>query len=158
MTGNRPVDLNCSSNNIFWVWGVKITFYNLCGHQSTLRGIGANELPAPLPAGVSYLLGVDVNILSSGQVIKNLPDGAGIELDYPLLSIDQLAVLYWDDPDGDGQGEWVEVSQPLSRSQLTQALTTKSEDELYKLKTLTDGGFYPVLTTDRTGIFILVAK
>ena len=114
-------------------------------------------LPRCLPAP-PICWGVDVNILSSGQVLKNLPDGAAIELDYPLLSIDQLAVLYWDDPDGDGRGEWVDVLQPLSRSQLPQALTTKSEGELYRLNTLTDGGFYPVLTTDRTGIFILVAK
>jgi hypothetical protein len=156
ITGNRPVDLDC--NSIYWVWGIKLTFYNLCDQQSTLRGIAANELPAPLPAGVSYLLGVNVDILSDGQVVKNLPDGAGIELDYPLISIDQLAVLHWNDPEGDGTGEWVEVSQPLTRGQLPGALTTESEDELYKLMTLSGGGFYPVLTTDQIGIFILVAK
>ena len=135
-----------------------MTFYNLCGQQSNLRGIGANELPAPLPAGVSYLLGLNVDILSDGQVVPNLPDGAGIELDYPLISIDQLAILHWNDPDGDGTGEWVEVTQPLTRGQLAEALTTESEDELYKIMTLSGGGFYPVLTTDPVGIFILVAK
>ena len=123
-----------------------------------MRGIAANELPAPLPAGVSYLRGVEVNILSSGKSMKNLPDGAGIELDYPLLSTESLAVLHWNDPDGDGRGEWVEISEPLRRSQLARALTTDSEDELYALMTLSRGGFYPVLTTDLTGIFILVAK
>ena len=61
-------------------------------------------------------------------------------------------------PDGDGRGEWVEISEPLRRSQLARALTTDSEDELYALMTLSRGGFYPVLTTDLTGIFILVAK
>jgi len=156
VTGNRPVDLDC--NSVFWIWGIKLTFYNLCGQQSTMRGIGANELPAPLPAGASYLLGVEVNILNSGQTSHNLPDGAGIELDYPLISIDQLAVLYWNDPDEDGKGEWVEVVQPLGRAELLEALTAKSEDELYKLKTLSDGGFYPVLTTDQTGIFILIGR
>ena len=145
-------------NSIYWVWGIKLTFYNLCDQQSLLRGIGANELPAPLPAGVSYLLGVDVTILNNGQVMPNLPDGTGIELDYPLLSINQLAVLHWNDPDGDGQGEWVEVMQPLNRGQLPQALATESESELYKINTLSGGGFYPILTTDTTGIFILVAK
>lgn len=123
-----------------------------------MRGIGANELPAPLPAGSTYVLGVDVNILSNGQVLENLPDGTGIELDYPLTSIDQLAVLYWDDPDGDGQGTWVEIVQPLGRSQLPPALTTEAEDELYKIKTLHDAGFYPVLTTDKTGFFVLVRR
>jgi hypothetical protein len=123
-----------------------------------MYGIGANHLPAPLPDGTSYLLGVEVNLLRGNQVVQNLPDGAGIELDYPLISTAQLAVLYWNDPDGDGQGEWVEVSQPLRRSQLTDALTTESEDELYELVTLPGAGFHPVLTTDQTGIFILVAK
>jgi hypothetical protein len=156
VTGNQPVNLDCDS--IFWIWGIKLTFYNLCGQQSMMYGIGANHLPARLPDGTSYLLGVEVNLLRGNQVVQNLPDGAGIELDYPLISTAQLAVLYWNDPDGDGQGEWVEVSQPLRRSQLTDALTTESEDELYELITLPGAGFHPVLTTDQTGIFILVAK
>ena len=156
LTGNQPVNLDCDS--VFWIWGIKLTFYNLCGQQSMMYGISANHLPAPLPAGSSYLLGVEVNIMRGTQVVQNLPDGAGIELDYPLISTAQLAVLYWNDPDGDGKGEWVEVSQPLRRSELTKALTAAADDELYELVTLPGAGFHPVLTTDQTGIFILVAK
>ena len=92
--------------------------------------------------------------------MKNLPDNTGIEMDFPFAgtSPDKLAILHWNDPDGDGNGEWVEVSQPLARNQITRALTVESADELYKLPTLIGNRFYPVLTTDQTGIFILVKK
>ena len=122
--------------------------------------MGASQLPAPLPEGFSYQLGVNVEILTNGEVLENLPDGAGIELDYPVNTtlIDQFAVLYWNDPDGDGQGEWVEITQPLDRSQLLQTLNIEAEDELYKLSTFIGDQFYPVLTTDRTGIFILARR
>ena len=119
----------------------------------------ASELPAKLPAGFSYVMGLDVDVLSNGQLLKNLPDGTGIELDFPISGQQsQFAVLYWNDPDGDGKGEWIEVSKELGKDKIFQALNTKSTDELYKLITSATDTFFPSLTTDRTGIFILVKK
>ena len=101
-----------------------------------------------------------MDILTNGQFLRNLPDGTGIEMDIPFFnaSPDRFTLLYWNAPDGAGTGEWVEVTQPLSRNQLTRALTTKSADELYKLTTAAGDMFYPGLTTDQTGIFVLVRK
>jgi hypothetical protein len=122
--------------------------------------VGASELPATLPAGFSYRMGLNVEILANGQTIKNLPDGTGIQIDFPLNnhSPDHLAVLYWNDPDGDGKGEWIEVSKSLSLDEVIEAFTTKSTDELYKLITSATDTYYPSLTTDKTGIFILAKK
>ncbi len=98
--------------------------------------------------------------MTNGQIIKTLPNGTGIELDYPLYkqSRDHFAVLYWNDSDGDGKGEWIEVSKQLSQSKIPEALTTKSTNELYQLIQTVSNVFYPSLTTDKTGIFILVKK
>ena len=98
--------------------------------------------------------------MSEGQILENLPAGSGIEMDYSLSgqSLDQLAVLYWDDPDADGNGEWFEISQLLRRERLSEALTTTSTDELYELVYIGTNVFYPALTTDKTGIFVLVEK
>jgi len=158
LTGGELIDLDC--NSIFWAFGIKLTYYNLCDYQTTIHSVGAKELPAKLPAGFTYLMGLDVNILSKGQIVKNLPDGSGIEMDFPLnqQTLDKLALLYWDDPDGDGKGQWITVSKQLAKDKISQALTTKSSDELYKLIASAGDTFYPSLTTDRTGIFILVKK
>jgi len=157
LTGGDLIDLDC--NSIFWMFGIKLTFYNLCDQQTTIHSVQASGLPGKLPTGFSFVMGLKVEVLTNGQIIKKLPDGTGIELDYPLYkqSRDQFAVLYWNDPDGDGKGEWIEISKQLSQDKISQALTTKSTDELYQL-IHTSAVFYPTLTTDKTGIFILVKK
>lgn len=123
-----------------------------------MESVSASDLPASLPAGYAYVKGVRVDVLTSGQFIQNLPDGTGIEMDIPFFnaSPDTFTLLYWSDPDGDGRGEWIEVTKPLSRNQLLEALTTESPDELYRIMTAAGAMFYPGLTTDQTGIFVLV--
>lgn len=105
-------------------------------------------------------MGLKVEILSNGQIVKNLPNGTGIEMDYPLKqqTRDHVALLYWNDPDGDGKGDWVEVTKQLGKDRIFQTLSIKSADEFYKLITSASDTFYPNLTTDKTGIFILVKK
>jgi hypothetical protein len=105
-------------------------------------------------------MGLDVDILFNGQLVKNLPDGSGIQLDFPLnkQTPDKLALLYWNDPDGDGKGEWLTVTKKLGKDKIFQALTTKSTDEFYKLIPSAEDPFFPNLTTDKSGIFILVKK
>ena len=158
MTGGELIELDC--NSIFWAFGIKLTFYNLCDYQTSIHSVGAKELPAPLPSGFTYVMGLDVDILNHGQSVANLPNGTGIELDYPLNkeSRDKLAILYWNDPDGDGKGEWVTFTKQMVKEKILQALGATSDDELYKLITTATDRFYPSLTTDKTGIFILVKK
>jgi hypothetical protein len=84
-------------------------------------------------------------------------------MDFPIYaqSQDQFAVLYWSDADGNGSGEWIELSQQLSPDEISKILSSSAGDELYRLvdgsASLTDL-FYPILTTDKTGVFILVNK
>jgi len=158
LTGGELIDLDC--NSVIWAYGIKLTFYNLCAQQATIHSVGATELPAKLPAGYSYLMGLQLDILTSGQIIKSLPTGTGIGMDYPLndQSRDQLVLLYWNDPDGDGKGEWVEFSKQLGRDKITQTLTTKSLVEFYRVNPVAREVLFATLTTDKTGIFILVKK
>lgn len=136
-------------------FGITLTFLNLCDHQTALHSVNAANLPGPPPDGTSLLIGLDVVVLNQDQVIRSLPNGAGIQVDFPLRAgaQDQITVLYWDDEDS----QWVEVSQPIDSDEISDVLSTDATDELYHILTA-DGNLYKILATERTGTFVLVKK
>jgi hypothetical protein len=149
------IDLDC--NTVLWAFGIKISFYNLCDYQATLHDVGASDLPAQLPEGFSYVMGLDVDILSAGQFIEELPEASGIEMDFPTYDqpADQYAVLFW----SAAEGKWIEVSQQISADEIPQTLQAAADDELYQiLSEELSQLFHQALTTQKTGIFVLVKK
>jgi hypothetical protein len=67
--------------------------------------------------------------------------------------------VYWNDEDGDGNGEWIEISQQLNSDQLSQVLSADPADELYHITaTAADEDVYKILTTEKTGTFVLIKK
>jgi hypothetical protein len=151
LTGGQLIDLNC--NTVLTVFGIKLSFFNLCEQQTSIRGVGVNDLPAALPDGFSFVVGLDLSILTNGQAVDSLPDGTGIEMDFPAGAADQFAVLYWDE----SKGEWMEVSQEMAQDKVSEALSG-SGPGLYHLTGNSLDSIYPVLTTDKTGTFVLVKK
>lgn len=151
VTGGGVIDLDC--NSTVWAFGIKLSFMNLCDYQTTLDSIDVDNLPGALPDGYTFVVGLDLNLLSENQAVEELPDGAGIQLDFPILdgSSDQFAVLYWN---GD---EWVEVSEQISDDQISQFVSDNSDNELHKVQSALEA-FYQILTTNQTGIFVLVEK
>jgi hypothetical protein len=124
------IRLDC--NSVFWAFGIKLSFTGLCDYQTTLEDLGSDDLPSPLPDGATLVMGLEVSLLKESESIEELPDGASIQIDFPLLGnvTDQLTVLHW------SGSEWVEVSQQSGG----------------------DPNFYQVSTIDQTGIFVLVKK
>lgn len=100
------------------------------------------------------------DVLTNGKKLNELPESSGIEMDFPLhrQARDQFAVLYWSDPDGDGKGKWIELSKQIDFNKISEYLGITTGEELYQLIRNTASGFYPTLTTEKTGIFILVKK
>ncbi|HXQ35154.1 MAG TPA: hypothetical protein VN843_14155, partial [Anaerolineales bacterium] len=77
----------------------------------------------------------------------------------PANTQDQFAVLLWDDEDGDGKGEWLDVTQLVIDQDLSKLMSGDPDDELYQIMpTKTLEAFYRVLTTEKTGTFVLVKK
>ena len=150
LTGGGPVDLDCDS--VFLAFGVRLSFMELCDHQATVNQVGESDLPGHLPEGFSFRLGLDLRILSGGQALESLPAGAGVQLDFPVPA-GEYAVLFWDE----AAGEWVEVSTPLEADDMAEALGSDAGDGLYRLSPGL-AGFLQVLTTDKTGIFVLVQR
>lgn len=152
------IELDC--NSVFWAFGIKLTFFNLCDQQTSIHTVGETELPSKLPTGYSYVKGLKIEVFTNGQSLKELPAKSGIEMDFPINKQprDQFAVLFWSDPDGDGTGKWLELSEQINANQITQALGTTTGEELYQLIQNAVNGFYPTLTTEKTGIFVLVKK
>jgi len=152
LTGGELIELDC--NTVLWAFGIKFTFFNLCEQQTSLHSIGAGDLPGKLPAGYSFVKGLKMDVLTNGQIITDLPNGSGIEMDFPLYkqSRDQFTLLYWNG------SKWIEVTKQIGKDKIPQALTLTSADELYQLLSTATETFYPNLTTDKTGFFVLVKK
>ena len=146
------MDLDCDS--VFLIFGVRVSFMNLCDQQTVINAVEASTLPGDLPAGYSFVMGLDLDVLSDGQSLETLPPGTGVELDFPVVATGEYAVLFWDED----QGKWVEVSAALDVDQLAGALSGESGDGLYQLSDDVDDLFFEVLTTNQTGIFVLVQK
>ena len=97
VTGGGLLDLDCLT--VVDSFGIKVTFHNLCDYQAAVTGAQVDTLPAPLPLGSSFVHGLNVLVLFEQEVIKDLPTGAGVQLDFPISANtqDQFAVLLWDD-------------------------------------------------------------
>jgi hypothetical protein len=157
VTGSDLIELDCLT--IVNRHSVKITFINLCNYKATIGKMDAATLPGPLPGNVTFVMGLDVLVLDKNGPVKALPFATGVQLDFPAGTKDQFAVLYWLDEDGDGKGEWIEITQELPIAKLWQALRTSSNDEFHHvLPSFPNDKTYNVLTTDKTGIFVLVKK
>ena len=147
LRSGQPVDIDCDS--VYLAFGVRLSFIELCDYQAMATEVSEDGLPASLPEDSSFVLGLDLSILDEGQALKTLPVGAGVQLDFPVAA-GEYTVLFWDE----AAGEWVEVSSPLATGELAEAL---EGDGLFKL-TPSLADFLQILTTDKTGIFILVQK
>ena len=160
VTGANVFDLDCLT--VTSSFGIIVTFHNLCDYQAMIVQMESETLPGALPASYSFVKGLNVTVLSQGQVVKHLPVGAGVQVDFPILANtqDQFAMLLWDDEDGDGKGQWLEVTQLINDKDVARTLlVTNAEDELYHIApTETLKAFYRILTTDKTATFVLVKK
>ncbi|MCC6568459.1 MAG: HYR domain-containing protein [Anaerolineales bacterium] len=151
VTGGNPFDLDCATKATFF--GITLKFYNLCDYQAIINAVDTNSLPAALPNGYTLVKGLDVSILKDGKLTKPLPQNTGIQIGFPLPAADasQYVVLHWNN------GQWEEIAQPLSDAAIDNALATDAPLELYSL-TSSNNSAAQVLTTELTGIFVLVEK
>lgn len=149
VTGGELIDLQC--NMVVNAFGVIVKFHNLCNNQAVINNVGANALPGSLPSGYTYVQGLDVQVLANGQALQSLPDASGVELNFPLSDGSEYGVLYWNN------GQWVEITQPIDASNLLSILSTDAAVELYEMST-SSAVSNNVLTTDLTGMFVLVKK
>ncbi len=138
---------------MFTVFGVQLSFINLCDQQAAIKGLTTGSLPGKLPNGFTFVAGLNVQILSNGQILQALPDGSGIQLDFPTSGSadDQFTVLYWNG------SAWVEITQKTSEDKVSALVDADAANELYQIE-FADDAFYKVLTTEKTGTFVLVKK
>ncbi len=159
ITGGELIDLACLS--VVNAFDIEITFYNLCEHQAVITEMDSNILPGQIPDGYSYIKGLNVTMLFDHQVVKNLPKDAGVQMDFPIPanSKEEYAVLFWQDKDYNSGGEWVEVTQLIQSNELDKIMSTDAKDEFYRIEpTEATKGLFQVLTTEKTGTFIIVKK
>lgn len=149
VTGGELIDLNCFT--VANAFGVLVTFHNLCDEQAVIEEVNEDSLPSALPSGVTFVKGVDVQVLHNGQLLTALPNDTGVQMDFPLPGGSDFVVLYWNN------GEWVEVSQLMNDADLDAILSTDADNELYKMGS-SNNSLNKALTTELTGTFVLVKK
>jgi hypothetical protein len=149
VTGGTEINLGCFTE--LFAFGVKLTFLNLCGHQTTINGLDANSLPSPLPASYTFVKGLDVRVLKQGKALTELPENTGIQLDFPSPGASQYALLYWDGT------EWIEITELVEAGEVNDLLADATGDELFMIDN-TENGLSKALTTEPTGTFVLVKK
>lgn len=149
VTGGELIDLDCST--VANAFGIIVKFHNLCDHQAVLNEIATDALPGELPAGYTFVKGLDVDVLADGQAMDVLPDDSGVEMDYPLSGGGEYAVLFWDG------SQWVEITQMMDDGELLSILSKDAANELYKMSS-SSISLLKVLTTAKTGTFVLVIK
>ena len=152
-------DLDCLT--VIDILRIKVTFHNLCDYQAAVTGTQLDTLPAPLPHDFSFVQGLNVLVLLEQQVVKELPTGTGVQVDFPIAANtqDEYVVLLWNDEDGDGNGEWLDVMQLVVDQDLSKVMSTNPDDELYEIRpTKVLEAFYRIITTEKTGTFVLVKK
>ena len=143
------IDLACDS--VFSAFGIQLSFFNLCDQQAAIEGITADSLPGKLPNGFTFVTGMNIQIFSDGEVLPTLPDGSGIQMDFPASDGEQFAVLYWNGT------TWIEIMQKTSEDNVSSLVDANPVNELYQIESA-DGNFYKILTTEKTGTFVLVRK
>jgi hypothetical protein len=128
LTSGEVIDLDC--NDLFWAFGIKLSFRNLCDYQTKVNSINVPNLPGNLPDGYTFVTGLDLSILTGNQTVQNLPSGTGVQMDFPLNggASDQFAVLSWRGT------EWVQVAAQSNTDQILS------------------------ITANYAGVFILVKK
>ena len=143
------IDLNC--NSVFSVFEIQLSFINLCEQQAAIKGMSTDSLPGKLPAGFTFVTGLNIQIFSEGKSLPALPDGSGIQLDYPVSGDDPFAVLYWNGI------TWIEITQKTNEDNISSLVDANPANELYQVESA-NGDFYKILTTEKIGTFILVKK
>jgi hypothetical protein len=138
---------------VFSAFGVQLSFINLCDQQASIKGLTTSNLPGKLPNGFTFVTGLNVQTLSNGQILQALPDGSGIQLDFPTSggADDRFAVLYWNG------SAWLEITQITSKDKVSTLVDANPANEFYQIESPGDA-FYKVLTTEKTGTFVLVKK
>ncbi|HAV77348.1 MAG TPA: hypothetical protein DCX53_08345 [Anaerolineae bacterium] len=155
VTGGELIDLDCST--VVNAFGIQVAYHNLCDYQSVITDMEANTLPAELPIGSTFVDALNIAVLFEGAIVEELPLGTGVQLDFPVAvnTQDQYAVLLWDNENK----EWLNVTKVMNDSDIATTLSKDSNDELYQIApTATSSDLYRILTTEKTGTFVIVKK
>jgi nitrous oxidase accessory protein NosD len=117
VTGGAMTVLSCSSSSTQLVLnGIIITFDGLCGYSVVADEVVEAGLPAKLPGSEAFVSGIAFSLLKNGQPITILPDGALVQIAYPIpagFEGKTFTVLFWDG------AKWVDVAASISSGYAT---------------------------------------
>jgi len=111
-------DLSCvEANTLILPSGDKVTFSDpLCEFEAALTQEFSDTLLAPLPSGLTFVSGFNLELQKKATNFKVLPEPVTDTLSFVVPEDFQgksLKILFWDAAAKGGLGEWVEIPVKL---------------------------------------------
>jgi hypothetical protein len=136
--------------------GDLVRFIGLCELDAVLSRVGEEALPGAVPANMSYVSDMLVQVLDQG-VLLELFTGGSVELSFVIPKDFQdanLGLMVWDDE----TESWVEI--PLHTPELTYPLplTDAPTEQRVILNGLSPEALRAISRENFSGLFMLVAK
>ncbi len=112
-------DLSCTvANTLSLPNGDKVIFSDiLCGFQAALTQEFSKLLLSPLPSGLTFIDGINLELQKNDTLFKVLPEPVNHTLSFVVPDAfkgKSLKILFWDPSLKNGMGDWVELPTKLS--------------------------------------------
>ncbi len=167
--GGEPVPMDCVTYDgtmLILPDGSKAILVCEINGQATLTTQHGEDLPAPLPAGLTLVSGMTIGLEKDGNPVTVVTEGGYITLSFPIPADKPDAhytILYWDPAAKGGAGDWVELppyETRLDGTPIGHSLHPKAEpdDHMRILSGVRTVGDHVKATVNFTGLFILVEK
>jgi hypothetical protein len=136
--------------------GDLVRFIGLCELDAVLSRIGEEALPGVVPAGMTYVSDMLVQVLDEG-VLLELFTGGSVELSFVIpkdFKDANLGLLVWDEE----PESWVEIPLHTPELDYPLPLTEEPTDQRVILNGLSPEAMRALSRENFSGLFMLVAK
>ena len=148
-TGSDAVVLTLENGDL-------VRFIGLCELDAVLSRIGEEALPGAVPADMTYVSDMMVQVLDEG-VLLELFTGGSIELSFVIpkdFKDANLGLMVWDDE----TESWVEIPMDSPELEYPVSLTDDPQDQRVILNGLSPEALRALSRENFSGLFMLVAK
>ncbi|MCC6147320.1 MAG: thrombospondin type 3 repeat-containing protein, partial [Anaerolineaceae bacterium] len=164
VTGRQVMKIDCANPTTIMQLdnSNRVLFNGLCGYDGVLETEPESGIAGlkPLPAGMTFVSGMNISILQNNSPVKPLPDKSSVTVSFfnPQAAPDKkFSILFWDAAAGD----WVKLPAQVTKDGKfvpTDLYGDTDADKPEVLDGVHTSGYRLEVTLNFGGIFILAAE